>query len=317
MQITVTVLDDSGQALVEGGEELAGRPGLKWIDVTGPDEPTLRRLQERFGLHRLAVEDCLHLDQRPKFEEYPNHQFLVMQAFAAAGSNICDLTLHEMHTFIGEDFVISVHEQALPAIDEARRRFWQDPAQTFARGRDFVVYALVDALVDMNFPLLDAIDDAIEALEEKIFEDVDPEQFARAFEIKRTIVTLRRVLSPQRDVIALLTRPGMAFVGERSALYFRDVYDHLIRLNEQIDSARDLIANARDAWLSAMANRTNDITKQLTIFATIFLPLTFITGFFGQNFVELQKPGYFWLMLVLCFVLPLGLIVWFRYRKWV
>lgn len=317
MNLTVTLLSESGKSLLEGGEELLDRPGLKWIDVGAPDEETLHRLAQRFGLHKLAVEDCLHLDQRPKLEEYPNHHFVVLHAFTAPPDDICELTLHELHAFVGADFVISVHEHALPSMVEARKRLHHDPPNTFGRGRDFLVYVLADSLVDMNFPLIDAINDSVEALEEEIFENVAPDQFERMFSIKRAIVALRRVLSPQRDVVSLLTRPGATFVGEKTSLYFRDVYDHLIRLNEQIESARDLVANARDAYLSAVANRTNDITKQLTIFATIFLPLSFIVGFFGQNFDVLSHPVFFWSMLVLCVAVPAALMAWFKFKKWI
>ena len=172
-----------------------------------------------------------------------------------------------------------------------------EPRATLERGVDFLLYLLADALVDRNFPILDRFNDELEDLESAIFENVKPEHLQRIFEMKRALVTLRRVLSPQRDVLGLLAQRGIPNVGERTTLYFRDIYDHLVRLYEQIDSGRDLLGNVMDGYLSMVANRTNDITKQLTIFATIFLPLSFITGFFGQNFEHLNGPGFFWLML--------------------
>lgn len=314
--ITVTIAAEDGRSLIQGGEELLSHPGLKWIDLDQPTEEGLLPLAERFKIHRLVVEDCLHLDQRPKLEEYPEHHFLVLHGFTAPPEEPCELTLHEVHFIIGKDFVITVHEKAHPAISEARRRLQADTGNSFRRGPDFIVYVIADALVDSNFPLLDSLNDSIETLEEKVFEKPDQRQLETMFTVKRALLTLRRTLSPQRDVLSLLVRGG-GFVQERTALYFRDVYDHLIRIHEQIEAARDLLGNARDSYLSMVANRTNDITKQLTIFATIFLPLSFITGFFGQNFEVLSGPAYFWIMMISVALLPVLLMAWFRYKRWI
>jgi magnesium transporter len=313
--LQVLVLNEA-QALT-GGEELLDQPGPKWIDVLQPTEEELRRLQERYGLHKLAIEDCLHLDQRPKLEEYPNHQFLVLQGFTAKAEDVCDLTLHEHHFFLGPDWLISVHELPFEGVEQVRRRVVGDPQLMKGRGVDLLLYLLADALMDRNFPILDSFNEELEDLESAVFENPKPEHLQRIFELKRALVTLRRVLSPQRDVLGLLARRGIPNVQERTALYFRDVYDHLVRLHEQIDSGRDLLGNVMDGYLSMMANRTNDITKQLTIFSTIFLPLSFITGFFGQNFDVLSQKGFFWLMLVTVFGLPITLVFWFKSKRWI
>lgn len=308
-------LHHEGRAL-SGGEELIDQPGIKWIDVLAPTEEGLSKIAERFGLHRLAVEDCLHLDQRPKLEEYPNHQFIVLQGFTAAGKDICDLTLHEHHFFLGPDWLISVHEFPFEAHDEVRRRVETDPKGTIERGVDFILYLLADTLIDRQFPIMDTFNDELEDLEVSIFEHAEKEQLQRIFELKRMLVSFRRVLSPQRDVVGLLARRGILHIQEKTTLYFRDVYDHLVRLYEQIDGGRDLLGNAMDGYLSMVANKTNDITKQLTIFATIFLPLSFIVGFFGQNFDEIQGHGYYYTMWALILVFPIGLIIWFKRNRW-
>ena len=313
--IQVLLLNE-GKA-IPGGEELLAQPGPKWIDVLKTTEDEMTRLGERFGLHKLAIEDCLHLDQRPKLEEYPNHQFIVLQGFTSQAKDACDLTLHEHHFFLGPDWIISVHELPFEGVEQVRRRALDDPRVLMGRGVDFLLYLLADALMDRNFPILDSYNDELEDLESAIFENARPEHLQRIFELKRGLVTLRRVLSPQRDVLGLLARRGIPNVQERTVLYFRDVYDHLIRLHEQIDSGRDLLGNVMDGYLSMIANRTNDITKQLTIFSTIFLPLSFITGFFGQNFDVLGQRGFFWLMLASVFGLPIGLVFWFRSKQWI
>ncbi|MBI3182032.1 MAG: magnesium/cobalt transporter CorA [Myxococcales bacterium] len=299
-----------------GGAELLEAPGIKWIDLTGPDEPTLRVLAHRFGLHTLALEDCLHLDQRPKLEEYPGHHFIVLQSFSTPADKARGLSLVEMHFFLGSEFLITVHAGPTSAVDQAKRRVEEDAPGTIGRGPDFVLYLVADALVDLNFPPLDAIAEELEELETRVFRLPDQRQLQRAFDLKRDLVVMRRVLSPQRDVVALLAKRALPIVSERTALYFRDVYDHLVRVYEQIESARDLLSNVMDAYLSVVANRTNDISKQLTIFATIFLPLSFITGFFGQNFDVLSGKSFFVLMLALTGLLPAGMLYWFRWRKW-
>lgn len=301
--------------VLSGGEELLDRPGLKWIDVVAPNEEGMQRLAERFSLHKLAVEDCLHLDQRPKLEEYPNHQFIVLQGFTAA-KDVCDLTLHEHHFFLGPDWLISVHEIPFEAHADVRRRVETDPRGTMERGVDFILYLLADTLVDRQFPILDTFSDELEDLEVAIFEKAEQRHLERIFEMKRMLVTLRRVLSPQRDVVGLMARRGILHVNERTTLYFRDVYDHLVRLYEQIDAGRDLLGNVMDGYLSMVANKTNDITKQLTIFATIFLPLSFVVGFFGQNFDQLSGKGFYYTMWLMIIGFPIALVFWFKHKRW-
>lgn len=315
MKIQVCALQQ-GRTLV-GGEELLDQPGPKWIDVIAPTDEGMTRLAERYGLHRLSVEDTLHLDQRPKLEEYPNHQFIVLQGFTPASKDICDLTLHEHHFFLGPDWLISVHEFPFDAHDEVRRRVQNDPAATFERGVDFILYLLADALIDRQFPILDSFNDELEDLEVAIFENAEKHHLQRIFELKRMLVTFRRVLSPQRDVVGLLARRGIPHVQERTTLYFRDVYDHLVRLYEQIDAGRDIVGNVMDGYLSMVANKTNDITKQLTIFATIFLPLSFIVGFFGQNFDGLTGRGFYYAMWMMIVLFPIALVFWFRHKRWI
>ncbi len=307
---------DNGR-LLDGDEALLDHAGLKWIDVLKPEEPVLNKLAERFGLHKLAIEDCLHLDQRPKLEDYGTHQFLVLQGFSTPTEQWADLEMHEMHFFLGPDWIITVHDKGHAAIEQAHKRLDADPANTLGRGVDFVMYLLADALVDRNFPLLDCFNDALEDLEERIFAAFPPSTMLQEiFKLKRALVLVRRVLSPQRDVVGLLARRGVPQVQERTTIYFRDVFDHLVRIYEQIDAARDLVGNVVDAYLSQVANRTNDISKQLTIFASIFLPLSFIVGFFGQNFDVIAQPPALWVMLASMVLLPATMIAWFHHKGW-
>ncbi|MBL8952356.1 MAG: magnesium transporter CorA family protein [Myxococcaceae bacterium] len=321
MPTLVVRVFDPVRGVTKGGEELLEGPGTKWLDVEAPDEALLNRLGERYGLHRLAIEDCLHLDQRPKLEDYPGHQFLVTQGFcrvldAEGRHDPANIELHEMHVFLGADWLITVHDKAHPSVNKAIDRVTRDPNDTIGRGVDFVAYLIIDAMVDENFPLLDTFNDELEDLETAIFEGPSRDHLKRTFALKRALVQVRRVLSPQRDVVGLLSKRGMPNVSERTALYFRDVYDHLVRLYEQIDACRDLLGNAMDGYLSVQANRTGDVTKQLAIISTIFLPLAFIVGFFGQNFEELSTPPFFHAMLVSMAVIPVAMVWWFLHKKW-
>lgn len=311
----VRVYDPSTGTGQSGGEELLDAKGIKWIDVLEPNVEVLEKLAVRYHLHKLAIEDCMHLDQRPKLEEYSGHQFIVLQGFSCVGA-LSEIALHEMHFFLGSDWTITVHDKGHDAIEAAHRRLDADLAGTLGRGADFVCYLIADALVDHNFPLIDRFNIELEDLETEIFEKPTKDLLHRAFPLKRNLVQVRRVLSPQRDVVGLLAREGIPHVNPRTAIYFRDVYDHLVRVYEQIDAARDLLGNTMDAYLSVVANRTGDITKQLTIFASIFMPLSFLVGFFGQNFDRLSTTGFFYTSIAICITLPIGMIGYFWKRGW-
>jgi magnesium transporter len=308
----------------EGPEHVAPPPegSLRWIDLTGQDEAQLELLRQRFDFHPLAIEDCAHLDQRPKLEEYQDCVFIVTQGFTCPGEHVRELQLHELHTFLGDGYLVTVHLDPMRAVDDVWRRAVAD-APLVRQGPAFLYYLIADGIVDANFPIIDKIADELEHTEDAILENPRRKDLGRIFELKHHLVTMRRVLSPQRDVLSTLAKRGYPRVGERTSLYFRDVYDHLARINESIEANRDLLGNALDAYLSSVSNRTNEIMKYLTIMSAVFLPLTFIVGFFGQNFDDL--PGFrgwmhgdrlMYAMFGLCLVTPIGMVVWFRRKGW-
>jgi magnesium transporter len=308
----------------EGPDAVAPPPPgtLRWIDLADQDDASLELLRQRFRFHPLAIEDCAHLDQRPKVEEYGDHLFLVTQGFTCPDIRVKHLELHELHAFLGERYLVTVHEGGIPALESVWQRVAGDKAPA-ERGADFLYYLIADALVDSNFPILDRISDELEELEDAVLQEPQKKQLHRTFELKRHLATMRKAISPQRDTMANLARRGDARVSERTSLYFRDVYDHLSRINESIEMNRDLLGNARDAYLSAVSNRTNEIMKALTLLSAVFLPLSFVVGFFGQNFEDL--PGiHDWtrndfltdVMIGICLATPLGMMVWFRQKRW-
>jgi len=317
-------LRDGRVEAFDGVENVAPPPAgtLRWVDLRAPDGKLLDLLRERFDFHPLAIEDCLHLDQRPKVEEYRDHLFLVTQGFACPTEKVRDLDLLEMHAFLGERYLVTVHDGDSAPLEKVWLRLSGDP-KLFERGVDFAYYLVADGIVDSNFPILDRIADELDEIEDSVLASPSRNDLHRIFELKRHLVQMRKVLSPQRDVFGLLAKRGDARVSERTSVYIRDVYDHLVRINESIEANRDLLGNALEAYLSAVGQRTNEIMKYLTIMSAVFLPLSFIVGFFGQNFDDLpfakgwiHSDALMWTSIGTCVALPVGMLAWFRHKRW-
>jgi magnesium transporter len=263
---------DTVERLLAGGD-------FFWLDLDQPSEEDFQILRDVFKFHPLAIEDSEQFDQRAKLDEYDDFVFVVV--YGAAPD---DDRLVEVHCFYAERFLITVHRDDCPAFAEIRRRYQQ--RETKIEQPSLLLYRVIDGLVDSFFPVLAAFDDRIDELEDAIFRTADDKQLQEIFQMKRLLVGMRKAVSPQRDTFAQLMGgiaqlPGLAAEDER---YFRDIYDHLIRISDLIDSYRDLLTGAMDVFLSTVSNRLNSVTKQLTVIATVFLPLSWLTGFFGQNF---------------------------------
>jgi magnesium transporter len=309
-----------GSAALANGLDLAFPPAdstIRWIDVCAQDEPAMQLLADRFGLHPLTVEDCLHVDQRPKLEEYDQYLFVVMHAFAQVEGDATGIEPLELHAFFGRGHLVTVHEKPIAPLDTVWQRVTKD-AGLGRHGADFLYYLVADAIVDANFPIMDLLSDRLDDLEDSVLSQHSRDDLAKIFELKRTLVLMRRILSPERDVFAILSKRGDPRVSEKTALYFRDVCDHLTRLHESIDAGRDILGNALDAYLSMVSNRTNEIMKRLTLLSAVFLPLTFVTGFFGQNFEHLPVHSDLLMygMMASCLLIPLGMLLWFKRSGW-
>lgn len=250
-----------------------------WLDLAGAD-PTATRtlLGDVFGFHPLAVEDADHFGQRPKLDVYDEFSLLVV--YGAVG----DGELVEVHCFVTEHYLVTVHRRPCPDLDRIAQRVEQRAATPDQPV--MLLHRVVDVLVDGYFPVLARLDDRIDDLEDDILRRPTDQQLAELFTMKRSLIALRKVVTPQRDVMALVLSgqgalPGMTPEAER---YFRDLYDHLIRVSDLVDSYRDLMSSVLDTHLSTVSNRLNVVMKQLAVIATVFLPMSFLTGFFGQNF---------------------------------
>jgi magnesium transporter len=280
---TCHVVQDRGSHEVQFNRErvaaLLASDSFFWLDLDRPDADDFEILRDVFGFHPLAVEDSEHFDQRAKLDDYDDFVFIVVY-----GASPDDDRLVEVHCFYSERFLLTVHHDDTPAFAEIRRRY-QRRDEAIDRS-SLLLYRIVDGLVDSFFPILGDFDNRIDELEDAIFKKADDAQLQEIFRMKRLLVGMRKAVSPQRDTFASLMGrigglPGLAEEDER---YFRDVYDHLIRISDMIDSYRDLLTSAMDVYLSTVSNRLNAVMKQLAVIATIFLPLSWLTGFFGQNF---------------------------------
>jgi magnesium transporter len=300
----------------ENVETLLADGSFFWIDVDQPVEEDFAVLRDVFKFHPLAVEDAEHFDQRPKIEEYDDFVFLVVY-----GANPDDDRLVEVHCFYSEKFLITVHRDEAPAFTEVRKRYAKRTRPIDNPGR--LLYEIIDALVDSFFPILSDFDDRIDELENQTFLNANDQQLQEIFRMKRLLVGMRKAVTPQRDMFASLAGgvaqlPGMSQEAER---YFRDIYDHLIRISDLIDTYRDLLTSSMDVYLSTVSNRLNSVMKQLTVMATVFLPLTFITGFFGQNFGwmvgHIGSPwAFFGLGIGVDIITVAGLFTLFKKRGW-
>jgi magnesium transporter len=301
--------------------QLLARDEYFWLDLDEPGEEEEKFLAETFSFHPLALEDLRKRGQRPKLEDYGKYVFLVYYGAADDGGGKAgvaspdEVVLQEVHAFISGSYIVTSHAGPIEMLEEARKRLKAQPP----RSEQFVVYRILDGLTDSFFPVLERLDDVLERLDEEIFDDPSPAHLERITQLRRQLVELRRVATPQRDLLARGTDDILEIPGLQadSREYFRDVYDHAIRISEQIDSFRDLLSGSRDAYLSTVSNRLNQITTQLTVVATIFLPLSFLVGFFGQNFAwmvqNISSAADFFVFGVGGALLSiLALLLWFR-----
>jgi len=312
-----TTVDATAEAVTQ---RLAAR-GFLWLDLDGMDAESSQLLLQGFGFHPLAVEDAEHFGQRPKIDEYEGSTYLVVHG---AASETPAATV-EVHVFYSPKHIVTVHRGGCPPLEAVRTRLGRHRADAELSPPEIsVLYLLVDELVDSFFPVLAKFDDRIDEIEDAILKLPTEDQLGEMFDMKRTLVSLRKVVTPQRDMVASLlsgvsSLPGMTAEDER---YFRDLYDHLIRVSDLVDSYRDLLTGAMDTHLSTVSNRLNVVMKQLAIIATVFLPLSFLTGFFGQNFALLTNhflthSWTFWAFGIGGDAAAvIGLMVLFRQRGW-
>ena len=293
--------------------------GFTWIDLEGPKDAELDEVAKHLKLHPLTLQDAKMFGQRPKIEDFEEYVYLVVFG-VDPGTRMGGPLLREVHMIIHGNAVVTIHRRRNHSLDDLRAEYNDEPI----RSEQFLVYKILDAIISTFLPVLERTDDEIDTIEDAVMEQTSSEQLQAIFSLKRDLVAMRRVVTAMRDMFQRRADHIVELRGldTDDKLYFRDLYDGLIRISELVDSYRDLLSGATDLYLSQVANKQGEINKQLTIIATIFLPLTFLTGFFGQNFSLLtnrfiDSTWSFWVFGIgLLFASVAALAVWFKRKGW-
>ena len=271
---------------------LGGEPGVFWLDVVGlHDVELLAAIGRVFGLHALALEDVANVGQRPKVEEYDDHLFVVVRGFHEDGD---ELEPEQLALFLLPDVVLSFQERPGDAFDPVRERVRRGKGRARGMGADYLLYALIDAVIDGFFPLLEAFGERIEDLEAELIEDPSPATLERIYQIRRELLQLRRAAWPEREVVNSLHREETPHVTRETKVFLRDCYDHAVEVLEILETYRELAGSMLDVYLLSLSHRMNEVMKVLTIIATIFIPLTFIAGVYGMNFERMPELRWAW-----------------------
>jgi magnesium transporter len=295
---------------------LRGQFPVVWINVDGVEHAdTVRTIGEGFGLHKLALEDVMHVTQRPKVEPYDGHLFIVVKMARRAPA----LDMEQVAIFLGPDFVITFQEHPGDVFDVVRERLRAGYSRIRTAGADYTAYALLDAIIDNYFPVVEEYVDELECLEDDIVERPSHACIHRLHDIKRELMALRRAIWPMREALNVLLRDPGELVSTDTLVYLRDCQDHSFQILDLVENFREVAASLTDLYISTVGNRTNDIMKVLTIFAAIFIPLSFITGLYGMN---LEHPDHAWywawpFVSAVMGMVSLGLLYFFYRRGWI
>ena len=288
-----------------------------WVDLETPTAEEYELLSSVFHFHPLAIEDCRIQNEFPKLDDYGSALFLILHSPVHDAASKSLVTL-EHHFFLGNRYVVTVHDGPSAVIAEARQEALRD-SMLLKRGTDFLLHGLTDRIADQYVRLLDQFDAVTDELEHRVMSRPEPALLEDVFAVKRSLLHLVRLSHLQRDVVHRLSRESFAQIGETARLYFRDVYDHLFQVTAMAEFYRDTVAGVRDAYLSVVSNRLNEAMKVLTVFATLLLPLTVVTGIYGMNFDHMPElrwrygyPG----VLVGMGVIVAGLLAYFKRRGW-
>jgi magnesium transporter len=308
-------------------QALDDHDGCVWIDIEDPGTVTEEAgamMRDTFHFHPLAIEDALQESHIAKLDDWNDYLYMVFHTidFRKADVTLC---MHELDIFLGSNYLLTYHNEPINALDQHRRNIERDPGNHNRRGAEHLLYHLLDAIVAEYLPAIEHLYDTIDKAQDQVFKKARPRTLKRIFRIKRASLRLYRTLSPQREVMNRLARDPFAQIHEQNRVYFRDIYDHLVRTHDFAESLRDLISGALDTYLSAVSNRTNEIMKTLTLVTVMFLPMTFLVGFFGMNFFgqtleftgpPLPKATLFWGSVLVMLATPYVLWFWSRLRGW-
>jgi magnesium transporter len=302
---------------------LRNRKALIWVDFEAEPNPVCEPvLRLTFGFNELAVEDALAQMHSPKVDDWGDYLYIVFNAMALEANENMHIETEELDAFLGANYIVTHHDQPIAAITKSWEMCQRDARYT-SKGADHLLYKLVDNLVADYMPIVEKIDEAIDSLEDDVLDNPQTSLQEKMFGLKRALQTMRRVITPQREVLSKLARDDYEVVDPDDRMLFRDVYDHLVRLHDLNESMRDLVSGIQDIYLSVVNNRMNEVMKTLTIFTTMFMPISFVAGVFGMNFFgftqkldQLLAGDFFYFVAAFFVILPAIMFLWMRRRTW-
>ena len=304
---------DQIKAALESGK------GTLWVDIDMRNPEDVALLSDVFHFHPLAIEDSLNPQSRVKIEEYSGFLILIVRtiAFLDQTDDPYDIETVNLTCFLGKNFLVTVHGGQTTPVDATQELLKRKPELAEA-GPARLMHAVVDEAVNAYFPILDQLDMFVDGLEERVFGSFDQTALREIFSVKRLVLTLRRHLAPERDVFSILTNRPSSLLAVDTQIYFRDIFDHILRINDALETYRELLSNTLDSYLTQVSNRLGTITKALSVVATVSLPFVVVSGMWGMNFdrIPLSHTSHgFWTMLVVQLGLGALLLIWLRWRK--
>lgn len=298
-------------------EEKINNKNFLWIDLESPTDSEIKILSDVFKFHPLTIEDCLHKKQRSKVEDYRDYYFIVMNVFKGRKLEE-EFRISEIFLFVSQNYIVTVHWGNMEVVNTVFERT-RITSNIFGKGIDFLLYNLADEIIDDYFPIVDEVGNKIDEIEAEIFEAEGKEIQSKIFFLKKNMLKLRKIITAQREVLNTLLRHDFAIIKEENKLYFMDVYDHIMRLYDFIDTYHDLLTGTLDLYMSYISNRMNGVMKTLTIIATIIMPLTLISGIYGMNFKNMPELnteyGYF-VVLTVMGIIAFSEILYFKRKGW-
>jgi magnesium transporter len=309
--ITEDVPIDNWQSLVEGECKLL------WVDVRSLSNDEMDSLAKAFSLHSVAIESCVDGYRRPHLYEFPDHFYINFTTLKNSRNG--NMKPSELHLFAGEKFILTItKEKDSSAVDKALSEF-KDLPNLCERGPMYAVYLLTEDLVETYFPIVEKLDDEADAIETEMLDKADKESIRKLFNLKRHTFELRKLLGPQRDIFNELARRDFPFIKGENQLYFQDSYNRMVRIFDVLDTTREILSGSLDIYLSTVSNKLNEVMKVLTVAATILMTISFITGFFGMNFVHLpwlKSPNAFQNISLFMLGIVIVMMLWFKRKGW-
>ena len=324
--VTISIIDydktQFNEKIADTVEEcsfLKEQPTVTWINVDGIHQiETIEKIGKQFDLHPLILEDIMNTRQRPKIEDFDHYIYIVLKMLQI-GKNECEIQTEQVSLIIGPNFVISFQEQAGDIFDHVRERIRNGKGHIRELKSDYLAYALMDAIVDRYFVILEKLEDRIELVEDDLLTNPTPKTLQDIHSLKSEMIFLRKSIWPLREVVSRLERRESTLIQESTAIYLKDIYDHTIQIIDSIETFRDMLSGMLDIYLSTISNKMNEVMKVLTIIATIFIPLTFIAGIYGMNFLYMPELGWHWgypVVWIVMITIAISMLVYFRKKKW-